>query len=215
MKVRGASGKKSGPRRTARVISLVAVCALAAEAACAQQAGAPDALVSAGQITVNGHAVPYRIRHLPVSSFPALPPAVSAVLTAKNCLIPQTYEARQPENVVHGSFEKAGSQDWAALCSAGGRVSLMVFFASALDKPVMLSSLPETARLQPRDLSGSLGFAWAIDVATPEQIHDKQIGMTPRPPRLDHDALADSDLRPDTVYRYFSNRTWTRVDTAE
>src|SRR6185437_2064480 len=80
--------------------------------ATAQTASAPK-LDNSGHITVDGKPMPYTIRHLPVSSFPALPQTVSAELEARGCLIPQTYEAHQPENVVHGSLESAGSTDWA------------------------------------------------------------------------------------------------------
>ena len=50
----------------------------------------------------SGAEVVYRIRLLPLTSFPAMPPAVSAQLNERNCMVPQTYEARAPENVVHG-----------------------------------------------------------------------------------------------------------------
>src|ERR1700744_205266 len=73
-----------------------------------------------GQFVVDGHARPFLIRHLPVSSFPDFPQAVQDGLTQRGCLIPQTYEAHHPENVVHASFERAGSVDWAVLCSANG-----------------------------------------------------------------------------------------------
>ena len=127
-------------------------------------------------------------------------------------MIPQTYEAHRPENVIHGSFEKAGSSDWAVLCSAEGTVSLLVFFASALEKPSILAAAPETQRLQVYDLTGILGFNWGIDPATPERVHEAQSNMNPRPPRLDHDALADSVVDYKTVYHYFTKNEWTVVD---
>ena len=72
-------------------------------------------LTETGQITLHGKKAPYRIRHLPVSSFPEMPPALATLLTQRSCLIPQTYQARGPENVIHGSFEGPGSSDWAVL----------------------------------------------------------------------------------------------------
>ncbi len=94
-----------------------------------QDSGASP-LNTSGQVIVDGHSTPYLIRHLPVNSFPQLPPAVQDALTRRGCLIPQTYEAHQPENVVHASLERPGSSDWAVLCSANGTVSLLVFFPS-------------------------------------------------------------------------------------
>ena len=82
-----------------------------------------------GKTNVNGKPVPYLIRRLPVDSFPDLPDAVAATLTERGCLIPQTYQAHRPENVIHASFDRAGSSDWAVLCSTHGTVELLVFFA--------------------------------------------------------------------------------------
>jgi hypothetical protein len=137
-------------------------------------------LVESGQIVVDGHSTPYLIRHLPVSSFPELPATVQELLNRRGCLIPQTYEAYHPENVVHASLERAGSSDWAVLCSAEGTVSLLVFFGSrsASAQPLVLVSAPETERLQAHDASGALGFNWGIDPASPEQVHEAQAGWS-------------------------------------
>jgi hypothetical protein len=155
------------------------------------------------------------IRHLPVSSFPDLPAAMGAVLAMRGCLIPQTYEAHRPENVIHGSFEKAGSADWAVLCSAEGTVSLLVFFASAPEKPATIASSIETKRLQVHDLTGTLGFNWGIDCATPERVREAQSGMTPRPAKLDHDAVADSVVEHATAYHYYLRGAWTKPESPE
>jgi hypothetical protein len=166
-----------------------------------------------GHIVIAGHSTSYLIRHLPVSSFPDLPAAVQGELNRRGCMIPQTYEAHRPENVIHGSFEKAGSSDWAVLCSAEGTVSLLVFFASALEKPSILAAAPETQRLQVYDLTGILGFNWGIDPASPEQVREARAAMEPRPPPLDHDTVADAIIEHRTVYHYYVRSAWTLVDT--
>jgi len=180
------------------------------------QAQKPDSpLDTSGKILIDGHSTPYFIRHLPVSSFPQLPPAIQEILTHRGCLIPQTYEAHRPENVIHASLERAGTSDWAVLCSVKGTASLLVFFAGSSADPVTLASAPETSRLQTRSSSGTLGFNWAIDPATPKDVHQAQLGMRHRPPRLDHDALADSAIEGKTVYRYYSHGAWTTLDTED
>lgn len=185
----------------------------------AQQQSNSAQLVESGQIVVDGHSTPYLIRHLPVSSFPELPAAVQELLNRRGCLIPQTYEAYHPENVVHASLERAGSSDWAVLCSAGGTVSLLVFFgsriSSAQGQPMVLVSAPETERLQAHDPSGVLGFNWGIDPESPEQIHQAQYGLEQRPPLLDHDALADSIVDRGTVYHFYAKNVWTLVEMPE
>jgi len=168
-----------------------------------------------GQIVVAGQSIPYLIRHLPVSSFPEMPDELAVLLNRRSCLIPQTYEAHHPENVIHASFEHPGSSDWAVLCSAEGTVSLLVFFSSAPTKLHVLSAAPETERLQAHDPSGVLGFNWGIDPASPEQIHTAQIGMLHRPAPVDRDALADSLIDHRTIYHFYLKNVWTVLEMPE
>ncbi|MGA2890481.1 MAG: hypothetical protein ABSE51_20770 [Terracidiphilus sp.] len=169
-------------------------------------------LNESGHIMVDGRSTPYLIRRLPVSSFPGLPEEFVSLLNRRGCLIPQTYEAHHPENVVHASLERAGSSDWAVLCSADGMVSLLVFFQHAPTSVLVLTAAPETERLQAHDPSGVLGFNWGIDPASPEQIRQAQIGMKYRPARLDHDALADSIVEGRTVYHFYAKSSWTVLE---
>jgi hypothetical protein len=165
-------------------------------------------LTEAGRVVVDGRSVPYVIHRLPVNSFPDLPQPVADALNRRGCMIPQTYEAHRPENIVHGSLERAGSADWAVLCSAHGTVSLLVFFASATGEPQVVASAPEKQRLQVHDLTGVLGFNWGIDAATPEQVRQAQSGMEPRPARVDHDALEDMTVDHTTVFHFYSRANW-------
>ena len=168
----------------------------------------PAQLDVSGQIVVAGQSIPYLIRHLPISSFPGLPDELAALLNHRGCLIPQTYEAHRPENVIHASFERPGSSDWAVLCSERGTVSLLVYFSSAPSKLHMLSAAPETERLQAHDSTGVLGFNWGIDPASPEQIRQAQTGLEHRPSLVDHDALADSLVDHRTVYHFYLKSAW-------
>jgi hypothetical protein len=156
--------------------------------------------------------VPFLIRRLPVSSFPDLPADVAEKLNDLGCMIPQTYEAHHPENVVRASLERAGSSDWAVLCATRGMVSLLIFFASAPTEPIVLASARETERLQVHDNAGVLGFNWGIDPASPEQLREARSGMQHRPPPTDHDALADSIIDVKTVYHFYSKHSWTLLD---
>ena len=175
----------------------------------------PAPLDESGKIVVTGRSTPYLIRHLPVSSFPELPAAVVDLLNRRGCLIPQTYQAHGPENVIHASFERPGSSDWAILCSVQGTVSLLVFFSGNPAQPAQLASMPETKRLQSHASSDALGFNWGIDPASPQQIRDAQIGLAPRPAKLDHDALADSVIDHKTVYHFYAKSAWTQLEMPE
>ena len=169
-------------------------------------------LVESGTAVVDGQRAEYRIRRLPVSSFPDLPSGIADLLSQRECLVPQTYAAHHPENVIHASLERSGSSDWAVLCSAQGTVSLLVFFGSASERPIVLSSALETKRLQRHDSTGVLGFNWAIDPASPEMVHHAENGMPKKSPPLDHDAVADSVVDRRTIYRYFIKGAWSLVD---
>ena len=196
-------------RQKFRFAATIGVLPLALSA-CAQTASTAAAS-ERGQLKIAGKSTPYLIRHLPVSSFPALPPAVAEVLNQRGCSIPQTYEAHRPENVVHGSFQRSGSSDWAVLCSANGTVSLLVFFGAAGPgqvTPGVLATAEETSRLQAHDPSGVLGFNWGIDAATPRQVHDVQAGLAPRPAPPDHDAVADSVIDRWTIYHLYKDSAW-------
>jgi len=172
-------------------------------------------LDTSGHTAVDGRSTPYLVRHLPVNAFPQLPSAIQNALIRRGCLIPQTYEAHQPENVVNASLEHRGSSDWAVLCSVKGTVSLLVFFADGNGEPTVLRTAPETSRLQAYGSSGVLGFNWAIDPASPQEVREAQSNMRHPPPALDHDALADSVVDGRTTYRFFSHGAWTAIDTED
>lgn len=169
-------------------------------------------LVTTGSVSLRGQTHNYVVRHLPPQSFPDLPSSVAAELNQRGCLIPQTYQAHRPENVVQGSFQRAGSSDWAVLCTMKGTVSLLVFFGDTPSRPAIVARALETDRLQVHESGGELGFDWGIDAASPQTVHDAQNGLSPRPPRLDHEALADSTLDRKTIYHYFSQGTWSVLD---
>jgi hypothetical protein len=174
----------------------------------------PPPLMETGHITAAGKQTPYRIRHLPVNAFPNLPGSIEKALIDRGCLIPQTYGAHGPENVIHGSFEHPGSADWAVLCSSEGKVSLLVFLASGSSSaPAVLSFFKETNRLQPDNTAGEFGFDWGIDTANPKQVHDGEAGSRARSAALDHDCIADSVIDRATVYRCLQAGKWITLDS--
>jgi hypothetical protein len=189
----------------------VLLCAIAVLPAIAQESDSRQ-LVESGQVEIAGQNVPYIIRRLPVNAFPDLPDSVVEQLNQRECLIPQSYEAHHPENAVHASLERAGSSDWAVLCSTKGKVSLLVFFGAAPAGPAVLATVSEKERLQRHDSSGVLGFNWAIDQASPDAVHQAQSALERKPPRPDHDALEDIIIDRKTVYRFFTKGKWTSLD---
>lgn len=202
-----------GRLRSSGWVALSLLCFLASAAA--QSDSALVQLNQTGHVMIAGRPMPYIIRHLPIASFPQIPMAIQGVLSQRGCLIPQTYQAHRPENVIQGSFERPGSSDWAVLCSTHGTVSLLVFFGTDPEHPFTLASAPATERVQVHDPSGVLGFNWGIDAASPRHVRDAQAGMYPRPPIIAHDAVADTAVEHSTEYHYYSNGAWTLLPSPD
>ncbi len=65
----------------------------------------------------------FAFRMLPPATFTEIPAPILRDLEKRHCMIPQSYEAKSPENVVHGAFLQQGSNDWAVLCSQDGTLN--------------------------------------------------------------------------------------------
>lgn len=61
------------------------------------------------------------------AAFINVPVAVRTGLQRLGCTVPQSFMAKQPENVIQGSFTARGSREWAALCSVNGASDILVF----------------------------------------------------------------------------------------
>lgn len=191
------------------------VCGLGNAGAQESNQGAPaQSFNESGKTDVDGKTVSYLIRRLPVSSFPDLPGVVAETLTQRGCLVPQTYQAHRPENVVHASFDQAGSSDWAVLCSAQGTVELLVFFARNPGKAIKVASVPELRRIQRHDSTGVYGFNWGIDPVSPKQVREAQSGLGHHEV-VDHDALASTVLNQKTIYHFYTHEEWTKLELPE
>jgi len=155
--------------------------------------------------TVAGHLMcPYKIRLLPVSSFPQLPALVAKELDERGCMIPQTYAAGGPENVINGSFERPGSDDWAALCSVRGSTTLYVFFQSDISHPIAL-------RRQPDDKW--LGVEWSFDYGSAWGILTVPARAMPRTDKMDHDGIEDAFVERSSVIHYYRHGHWTSLES--
>jgi hypothetical protein len=145
----------------------------------------------------------YRIRLLPVSSFPQLPALVAQQLVQRGCMIPQTYEAREPENIIHGSFEKKGSNDWAALCSVNRVTTLYVFFQSDLNNPIALRHQPD---------SEWLGVEWSLDYGSAWGIATRPARLIQHADSVNHDGIDDAFIEKSTTVHLFENGQWATFE---
>jgi hypothetical protein len=157
-------------------------------------------------------AIAWRIRLLPVASFPDLPPAVAGQLGLRQCMIPQSYEARGPENVIHGAFRGAGAEDWAALCSVRGVTTLYVFFGEQSDAPVALRTQRDTEWLGAEPGSTIFGSAWGIALS-----RESELRASPQMRRVlhvDHDGIDDAHLERSSTVRYYQDGHWLSIPEA-
>lgn len=160
----------------------------------------------------NGSEVLYRIRLLPLASFPALPAVIAAQLQQRECMVPQTYAARGPENVARGAFEKKGSDDWAVLCSANGVTSLYVFFHSNAGAPVLLRQQRDAEWLGAETV-GAYGSAWGIAPRSPSQIRSSHLGQPDEV--IDHDGIEDDFVEHSSSVHYFEGNAWKTLQPRE
>lgn len=155
----------------------------------------------------------YRIRLLPVASFPDLPTEVAARLDRFGCMIPQTFEAQQPENVIQGAFRAPNSQDWAALCSVDGRTTLYVFFAGQYDSPEPLRSQADTLWLGAEPGSSVYGSSWGIAVRNAADLRESHQwrGIA----HFDHDAIEDARLERSATVHFWQAGKWLALGSNE
>jgi len=194
------------------VVAAVIAGLLAAGWQAAPPLSAPTSTLNAERIesgestSPGGDTESYRIRLLPLASFPDLPDAVAGQLSRRRCMIPQSFEAQAPENVIHGAFRASGSSDWAALCSVDGVTTLYVFLAGQFDAPVALRSQPDTAWLGAEPGSSTFGSAWGIsvrsaaDLDATRQLHSQAA--------FDHDGIEDARLERAATVHYHQDGKW-------
>jgi hypothetical protein len=203
------------PERSARGakskdLLFLALIFLCFRTASARAQTAPAEQTEAGQAQTRQGIRDYRIRLLPPASFPNLPPAIVSQLNAQHCMIPQTFEARKPENVIRGEFEASGSTDWAVLCSHDGSTDLLVFFHSAPEKPFTLATIKNTDRLAADTPSDPLGSAWGISTIPPDGMRHTP-GVHQHGP-FNHDGIEDDFIEHASTVRYYRNGSWLALE---
>ena len=155
----------------------------------------------------------FAFRMLPPATFTELPAPILRDLEKRRCMIPQSYEAKSPENVIHGAFLQQGSNDWAVLCSQNGTSTLLVYWNGAASKPAELAAQVDSDTADPYDETSLLGYARGIDPASPNKI-DELLANKPYGP-FDHDGIKDAHIEKSSVIHYFKGGTWMTLAGSE
>jgi hypothetical protein len=168
-----------------------------------------------GEQVLHGHKgdQSFAFRMLPPATFTELPGPIRRDLEKRRCLIPQSYEARTPENVIHGAFHEKGSTDWAALCSHDGTSTLLVYWNSSGAKPEEIAAQVDADTADPHDETNVLGYARGIDPASPSAIAETLVNKPYGP--FDHDGIKDAHIERSSVIHYFKNGTWMTLQASE
>jgi hypothetical protein len=155
----------------------------------------------------------FAFRMLPPATFTELPAPILRDLEKRHCMIPQSYEAKSPENVVHGAFLQQGSNDWAVLCSQDGTSTLLVYWNGTAAKPAELAAQVDSDTAEPHDETSLLGYARGIDSASTNKINEL-LANKPYGP-FDHDGIKDAHIEKSSVIHYFKGGTWMTLAGSE
>jgi hypothetical protein len=151
------------------------------------------------------------IRRLGLEAFPGLPPAIAAVLRARNCTVPQPAGATSPRNVIRGEFFESGQETWAALCSVNGWSTILVFRNGQDAAPHSLARKEDRNYLQSLD-KHSVGYSREIRTVGRDFIVGHDNGHpVPKPPRINHHGIDDAFLEKASEVWYFHAGKWYKL----
>ena len=115
------------------------------------------------------HAEP-TIKRLDPRSFPGLAASVRRTLGAHDCTIPQEFEAERRMNIIRGHFVDRRRRDVAALCSHGGKSSILVIHSKTGQVLAVLAEWPDEHFLQTVDNAGTYGFSRRLGLMSPRML---------------------------------------------
>ncbi len=156
-----------------------------------------------------------RIRRLPVSAFPQLPPAVAGVLRARNCRVPQPSPEGAPRNVIRGEFFAKGEAGWAVLCSVNDSTALLAFRNDRDTNPDVLLTSEDRSYVQ---LLGNDRIVYSREITAADRAfilrHYRAYGG-PEPPPIDHHGIDDAFLEKASITWYFHKGKWLQLQGAD
>ena len=149
-------------------------------------------------------------------AFAMLPSEVTTVLESRGCMIPQSYSADRPQNVIRGRFLSADTEAWAVLCSVSDSSTILVFGDESPNEPLELAPAADRNWLQGIG-DGRIGYSRVLGVASPEYIGEQYRlygGADPLPP-LTHDGIADIFTEKASIVWYWHGGKWLQLPGAD
>ena len=155
-------------------------------------------------------------RRLAPAMFVELPAAIRSELESRGCLVPQSFTATRPQNVIKGRFTLSGQTDWAVLCSRQRQSSILVFRGGLASAAEEIATEDDIHSLQTIDGRGGIGYSRTIAVATSRYIKDRQNtdrGSTL--PAIDHEGINDFFIEKGSVVWYWYRGRWLKLQGAD
>lgn len=156
-----------------------------------------------------------QVVRLKPAAFPELPKNLVAALQRRGCTIPQVPMIGGRHNVIKGEFSKPGQADWAALCSAGGVSSVLVFWNGSETNPAEIAKRNDVDRLQSWG-GNRIVYSSAIAPVGRGYIlgHYRAYGGE-KPPAIDHEGINDLFYGKASEVLYFYRGRWLHLTGAD
>ena len=162
---------------------------------------------------------PDSIRRLPPTAFWFLPGLIRRDLGRRGCIVPQPWDARQPKNIIHGSFTAVGVTEWAVLCSVRDTSQILVYrVASGRTVRIVDSLLPAPDRAWMQGIGGDRwGYSRLLLTLPRRTIGAWRTDVDRRaiPQPVNHDAIEQIFLGKGAEGFYYARRWWYRQITAD
>lgn len=157
-----------------------------------------------------------KVQRLRPSAFPELPVEIREKLDQAKCLVPQSFGDEKPHNLMRGEFARKGQLDWAALCSTGGKSTILMFWGKPTACPSRLAAQDDSNYVQ-LVAPERVEFSRMISAVDAEfiRVHYESYGGTKPPATVDHLGIDDRYLEKGSVVHYCHNGKWLRLAGAD
>lgn len=159
-----------------------------------------------------------KIKHVSPLNFAKVPAYIREEFYDMGCMIPQIpdyWPGEKPHNIISGEFAYAGQKDWAAVCSRGGKSTIVVIWGntfrencpSPIGKPVSNKGFLQGSR---NDIIFSrLISAFPADI---KALYKMDAGL---PSKRTHDAIDDYFLDKASTAVYCHDGKWIEFGTSD
>ncbi len=165
--------------------------------------------------TIDWKKAEKEIRFIKPDQVPGVPRKVVKAIESQGCEIPQSWDVRNPHNLIAGSFASRKSKDWAVLCSKNGNSSIFVVWEKEAPCPSTFAPSENRRVLQVIN-EGKVGYSRFLSAASKDSIlaHQQTYGG-PLPKNLDHQGIDDAFVPKASVTYYCEGGQWLTLQGSD